>query len=248
VEDLKDKVILITGGSRGIGKACCETFARQHASVIFTYKDSSQKALSLEKELKRINSNCLKIKSDVRNFKECKQTVDTVLEKFKKIDILINNAGITKDKSLVMMELSEWQKVIDTNLTGTFNMTKAAIFTFLKQKSGCIINISSTSGIVGVAGQTNYCASKAGIIGFTKALSKEISSYNIKVNAVCPGYIDTDMINQTPKRFREQILQNIPAKRLGTAQEVAEFCLLLCLYPGNYLTGEAIRIDGGLIS
>ena len=166
--------------------------------------------------------------------------------KFKKIDILVNNAGKTLDKALVMMANEEWKEVIDTNLGGTYNMTRALITTFMKQKSGCIINMSSVSGLTGLPKQTNYSASKAGIIGFTKALAKEVAGYNIRVNAVCPGYISTDMVSALSDEIRKNIVNTIPVKRMGEPEEVAELCLFLASDSSSYITGEAIKIDGGL--
>jgi 3-oxoacyl-[acyl-carrier protein] reductase len=188
----------------------------------------------------------LAVQADVRDYEQCRKVVEAAITDFKEIDILVNNAGVAKDKSLFMMLAEEWKDVIDTNLGGTFNMTKAAIITFLKQKKGCIINMSSVSGIVGLAGQTNYSASKAGIIGFSKALAKEVAAYNIRVNVICPGFIETDMVSSMRDEVKKEILKTIPLKRLGTAQEVADACVFLSSDKAAYITGETIKIDGGL--
>jgi 3-oxoacyl-[acyl-carrier protein] reductase len=195
MNDLKNKTVIITGGSRGIGRACCLAFAKSGANVVFTYNKSLKEAEKLNAEIKMFGAGCLAVQADVRDYEQCRKVVEAAITDFKEIDILVNNAGVAKDKSLFMMLAEEWKDVIDTNLGGTFNMTKAAIITFLKQKKGCIINMSSVSGIVGLAGQTNYSASKAGIIGFSKALAKEVAAYNIRVNVICPGFIETDMVS-----------------------------------------------------
>jgi 3-oxoacyl-[acyl-carrier protein] reductase len=182
----------------------------------------------------------------VRDYNQCRAVVEQTLEKFKVLDIVLNNAGITKDKALMMMTLEDWKDVIDTNLTGTFNMTRAAITTLLKQKKGCIINMSSVSGITGLARQTNYSASKAGIIGFSKALAKEVAAYNIRVNTVCPGFINTEIVAGLHENIKTEILNTIPVKRLGEVEEVASLCVYLASDKAGYITGEVVKIDGGL--
>jgi len=246
MKELRKKITVVTGGSRGIGRACCAAFAREGANVIFTYNKSLRSANALIKELKKYNVKVKAVKADVRNYSECQAVIKKTLNNFSKIDILVNNAGIVKDKALFMMKPDEWQDVIDTNLGGTFNMTKAVITSFLKQKSGCIINMSSVSGLAGMARQTNYSASKAGIIGFSRSLAKEVASYNIRVNVVCPGYIETDMVNSLSGDIKKSIKESIPVKRMGKAQEVAQLCVFLAGDRSSYITGEAIRIDGGL--
>jgi 3-oxoacyl-[acyl-carrier protein] reductase len=246
MRELKNKVVIITGGSRGIGRACCLSFAREGAKVVFTYYKSKREADRLEKEMRKLKCDCLSIKVDVRDYNMCRRVIEATLKKFKKIDILVNNAGVIKDKALVMMTQDDWKEVIDTNLGGTFNMTRASITTFLKQREGCIINISSVSGLVGMARQTNYSASKAGIIGFSKALAKEVASYNIRVNVVSPGYIETEMVTSLREDVREKILESVPLKRLGKPEEVAWLCVYLASDKADYITGEVIKIDGGL--
>jgi 3-oxoacyl-[acyl-carrier protein] reductase len=241
--DFKGKTVVVSGGSRGIGRACCEAFAKQGANVVFTYNRSESEARDLEKKL---GACALAVKTEIKDYQQCKAVLEKTLEKFKGIDILVNNAGIAKDKALMMMAIDEWQEVIDTNLGGTFNMSRVFITTLLKQKSGCIINMSSVSGLVGMPAQTNYSASKAGIIGFSKALAKETTPYNVRVNVVCPGFIATDMVEALPEGIKSKILMAIPSKRLGNAQEVAELVLYLASDKASYITGEVIKIDGGL--
>ncbi len=246
MSDLRGKTVIITGGSRGIGKACCLEFAKQGANVVFTFNKSQKEADDLVVEIKKFGVDCLSLQTDVRDYDQCYAVVQKTLEHFKQVEILVNNAGIKKDKALFMMLAEEWKDVIETNLYGTFNMTKAAIITFLKQKKGCIINMSSVSGIVGLVGQTNYSASKAGIIGFSKALAKEVAAYGIRVNVVCPGFIETDMVGSLREDLKKEILKLVPLKRLGTPEEVALICTFLASEKASYLTGEVIRVDGGL--
>jgi len=234
----------VTGGSRGIGKACVAAFAQAGCLVAFTYSKSAKEAEALAAQTGA--AGCLAVKADSRDYAQCREVVETALTKFGRLDILVNNAGITRDKALMMMTQEDFTDVIATNLGGTFNMSRAVITTFLKQKNGCIINISSVSGLVGIARQTNYSASKAGIIGFTRSLAKETAAYGVRVNAVCPGYTDTDMTAALRDDVKKQILETIPMKRMAKPEEVAGLCLFLACDSGAYITGEAIRIDGGL--
>lgn len=243
---LQEKVAVVTGGARGIGKACVKAFARAGARVVFTYSKSANEADALQKELKSTQGCGMAIQADVRNYEQCRTVVEKTLKEYKQLDILVNNAGITRDKALMMMSRDDWNEVIETNLGGVFNMTRAGITTLLKQKKGCIINMSSVSGLTGLARQTNYSASKAGIIGFTKALAKETAAYNIRVNAVCPGFISTDMVSAIPEKVKQELLKAIPMGRVGTPEEVAELCVFLASDNAAYITGEAIKIDGGL--
>ena len=242
MKKLRGKTAVITGGSRGIGRACVEAFSKAGANVLFTYNKSRDEAKLLEKSGKNIAG----IKADVKDYEQCRAVIGAALKKFKKIDILVNNAGKTADRALVMMTNDDWKDVLDTNLGGTYNMTRALITTFMKQKSGCVINMSSVSGIVGLPRQTNYSASKAGIIGFTKALAKEVASYGIRVNAVCPGYIKTDMLKSLSDDIKKHVLASIPAGRMGEPAEVAELCVFLASDEAGYINGETIKIDGGL--
>jgi 3-oxoacyl-[acyl-carrier protein] reductase len=196
--------------------------------------------------MKSLGRRALPIHLDVRDFEGAKTLVDTVKKEFGQLDILINNAGITRDKSLMMMSQEDWSDVIDTNLTGVFNTTRASIITFLKQKSGNIVNISSVSGIHPLAGQVNYAAAKAGVIGFTKSLAREVAPYNIRVNAVAPGFISTEMTAALGEKVRDKFLKMIPLKRFGTPDEVAKVVLFLLSDLSQYITGQTIQLDGGL--
>jgi 3-oxoacyl-[acyl-carrier protein] reductase len=246
MKDLKGKTAIITGGSRGIGRACCVAFAEAGANVVFTYNKSKEEAEKLAKAIKEAGVTALAIQSDVKEYEQCKKVVEKAYEKFGTVDILLNNAGIVRDKALMMMTVEEWKEVIDTNLGGVFNMTRSIITNFLKVKKGCIINMSSVSGLVGIPRQTNYSAAKAGIIGFSKALAREVAAYNIRVNAVCPGYIETDMVAGLREEIKQEILKIVPAKRVGKPEEVAALCVFLASDRSPYMTGDAIRIDGGL--
>ncbi len=246
MKEFKGKVVVITGGSRGIGEACVRRFYEEGARVVFTYNRSKSLAYKLKRELKPKRGQVLALQADVRNLQDCKDIIQEALRKFKRIDVLVNNAGIKKDKSLMMMDPQDWKEVLQTNLFGVFNMCKASVYTFIRQKQGCIINMSSVSGLIGLVGQTNYSASKAGIIGFSKALAKELAPYNVRVNVIAPGFIDTDMSKNILPRFREEMLRLIPAKKFGKPQEVAEAVLFLASTKASYITGEVLKIDGGL--
>ncbi len=246
MESIKGKTVIITGGSRGIGKACCLAFAKWGANIAFTYSKSKTEAQALAKEIEDLGVNCLSIQADVKDLAQCSAVIEETMKKFSRLDIIINNAGITRDKALFMMPKEDWQEVIDTNLGGVFNMSRAAITTLLKQKSGCIINMSSISGITGLARQVNYSASKAGIIGFTKALAKEVAGYGVRVNAVCPGFIETDMVAGLKEELKKEAVKTIPVKRFGQPREVADLCVFLASDSASYITGEAIKVDGGL--
>lgn len=246
MNELKEKIAVITGGSRGIGRAICVAFAKAGAGVVFTYSKSQEEAEKLVKELDDLKIESIGLKADVKDYDQCRFVIESALKKFNRLDILVNNAGVVRDKSLMMMLPQDWEEVIETNLGGVFNMTRAAITTFLKQKNGCIINMSSVSGLVGIARQTNYSASKAGIIGFSRSLAKEVAAYNIRVNTVCPGFINTDMVNSLKEDIKKGILESIPTKRMGESGEVADLCVFLASEKANYITGETIKIDGGL--
>lgn len=240
----KYKIAIVTGGTRGIGKAIVLELAKKGATVIFTYLKNDNLAKELlvlaRKEKLKITSE----KLDIRDYKKALNCVEKVKEKYGKIDFLINNAGITRDKTLLLMERKEWQEVIDTNLGGCYNMSKACIFTFMKQKSGSIVNIASLSGITGAVGQTNYTASKAGIIAFTKSLAKEVASFGIRVNAIAAGYIDTDMTKDL--KDKDKRLSLIPLARFGKAEEVAKAAVFLLSDEASYITAEVIKVSGGL--
>jgi len=243
---LSEKVVIVTGASRGIGRAISLALSREGADCAFTYASRKDLAESLTGEIEEMGRRVMSAQVDVRDYEGTKDFVDSVRETFGRLDILINNAGITRDKSLFMMSREEWKEVIDTDLTGVFNMTRACIITFLKQKSGNIVNISSSSGLHPLPGQTNYAAAKAGVIGFTKSLAKEVAPYNIRVNAVAPGFIETDMTGILNEKYRQKLLETIPAGRFGRPEEVARVVLFLCSDDSIYITGQTLEIDGGL--
>ncbi len=243
--DLKGKVAVVTGGSRGIGREIVLALAKQGCAVAFNYSKNKTLAEDLIKEA----GSKLKVKGsqvDIRSFDAVKNWIEEVKKDFGQLDILINNAGVINDKALMLMEPRDWQEVIEVNLMGVFNVTRACIVTFLKQKSGSIVNISSVSGITGTARQTNYSASKAGIIGFTKSLAKEVAGFNIRVNAVAPGFIETDMLSALKVDYKNGLLNNIPLARFGRASEVASAVLFLLGERARYITGQVIVVDGGL--
>ncbi|MFH1092952.1 MAG: 3-oxoacyl-[acyl-carrier-protein] reductase [Candidatus Omnitrophota bacterium] len=243
---LKDKIVVVTGGTRGIGRAIVETFAKEGAQVLFTYLNNDVLAKEIETDLKKVKAKVQGFKIDVKDHVQVDQWKESILDKYGKIDILINNAGITQDKALAMMSKDEWDEVINTNLNGLFNVTKSFIVTFLKQRYGNIINISSLSGIIGIPRQTNYSASKGGMISFSKSLSKEVAPYNVRVNVVAPGFIQTDMTVNLKEDYLKQIMPQIPLKRFGTVDEVAKVALFLSTEESNYITGQVIQVDGGL--
>jgi len=243
---LKGKNAIISGGTRGIGRAIALELARQGVNVSFNYLKSEKEALELVKELEKLNVKAKAYCVDIRDLDAVNEWTRRTKEEFGGLDILINNAGITKDKALLFMEKSDWHDVIDTNLTGVFNLTRAVITGFLKQKSGNIVNISSVSGVIGVARQANYAATKAGIIGFTKSLAKEVAAYNIRVNAVAPGFIETDMVKTLKEDYKNQMLKEIPMARFGAPEEVAKTVVFLLSEASSYITGQTIIIDGGM--
>ncbi len=243
----KNKTVLITGSSRGIGMAIARAFAKSGANVIINYVSSEKQALLLSEEINKSGGNSLSIKADVSNFNESKMLIDKAIESFGKIDILINNSGITKDNLMLRMSESDFDKVISVNLKGTWNMCKNITRHFLKNKSGSIINITSVVGIIGNPGQTNYVASKAGIIGLTKSLAKEFGSRNIRVNAVAPGFIKTEMTDKLPEDIKNQYLNQIPLKKFGSTEDVANICLFLASNQARYITGQVINVNGGMI-
>ncbi len=240
-----NKVAIVTGGTRGIGRSIVLALCREGADCAFTYTKNPA-AESLAKEVQSMGRRAVPFQLDVRDFERTKTFVEEVKKEFGRIDILVNNAGITRDKSLMMMNKEDWSEVIDTDLTGVFNTTRACIITFLKQKSGNIVNISSVSGIHPLAGQANYAAAKAGVIGFTKSLATEVAPYNIRVNAVAPGFVATDMTAAFAEKYREKVMKMIPLGRFGTPDEVAQVVVFLVSDASQYITGQVIQIDGGL--
>jgi len=243
---LKDKVAIITGGSRGIGKAIVEEFSKQGANVAFNFVKSEDKALALKKEIEKKGGKALTFRQDVKDYNAIKIMVEGVKSHFGRLDIIVNNAGILRDKALMLMEEQDWEEVITTNLSGAFNLIRAAIVTFMKQKSGNIINITSVSGLKGMPRQVNYSASKAGLVGLTKSLAREVGPYNVRVNAIAPGYIDTDMVKDIKESNKEELLKKIPLNRFGKSEEVAKVAIFLASDEAKYITGQVIAIDGGL--
>ncbi len=245
---LENKVALITGASRGIGKGIAEKFAEQGADIAFSFASSVEKARAFEDELsKKYGVKVKGYQSNAGSYADAEKLVNDVLADFGKMDVLVNNAGITRDTLLMRMSEEQWDEVINTNLKSAFNLTKASLKPFLKQKFGSIINMTSVVGIMGNAGQANYAASKAGMIGFTKSVAKELGSRNIRCNAVAPGFIETEMTaalgEETIKAWAEQI----PLKRGGSTDDVANLCLFLASDLSTYITGQTINVDGGML-
>ncbi len=241
------KVALITGATRGIGRQIAITLAKEGYDIALNYRKENEELESVKKEIQENKVECLVVKGDVSNFEECEELVKQTIEKFGKVDVLVNNAGITKDMLLMRMKKEDFEQVIDVNLIGTFNMTKNVIQSMLKARSGRIINISSVVGVSGNAGQTNYSASKAGIIGFTKSLAKEVASRGILVNAVAPGFIETSMTEVLKEDVKEEIAKSIPLKRMGTSQDVANVVKFLTSEDSSYITGQVLHVDGGML-
>ena len=245
---LESKVAIITGGSRGIGKSICETFAQNGCNVAFTYNNSKDSAEALAKELNSSGIKAKAFKSDASNFDDATKLVEDVLNDFGKIDILVNNAGIKKDNLLMRMEKSDFDSVINTNLSSVFNLTKASIKTFLKQRNGSIVNISSVVGVKGNAGQSNYSASKAGIIGFSKSIALELGSRNIRSNVIAPGFIETDMTDSLSEDVINSWKESIPLKRGGNPSDVGNACVFLASDLSSYITGQTLHVDGGMLT
>jgi len=245
--ELKGKVAVITGSSRGIGRAIALKLADMGADIVLNSTVNSDTINAVENEIKEKGVRVLTIKCNVSKFEEVEKMFDSILAEFGKVDILVNNAGITKDGLLLRMNESDWDEVLDTNLKSVFNCTKLVSKIMIKNKAGKIINISSVSGLIGAAGQTNYSASKAGVIGFTKAAAREFASRGITVNAVTPGLIQSRMTDKLPEQVREEYLSNIPLKRFGTPEEVADLVGFLASEKANYITGQVLHIDGGMV-
>ncbi len=243
---LTEQVVLVTGGSKGIGRAIVLALAREGARVAFTYLNSETEARKLVEEITAKRQQTICVKADVRDLESVRGVVTQTMERFGQLNCLVNNAGILRDKALMLMEPVDWCEVIETNLTGVYNCCRAVIVELMKQRYGKIVNISSVAGISGNARQVNYSASKAGVIGLTKALAKEVARYNITVNAVAPGFITTDMTRTLEKEAVATALKTIPMKRFGIAEEVAEVVVALLGPAGSYITGQVVAVDGGL--
>lgn len=243
---LKNQTAVVTGASRGIGRAIALTLADLGANVAFNYHASAEHAASLEKELTargvKAKGSCV----DIKDFEQVKSWIEATKAEFGALDILVNNAGIIRDKALMMMSPEDWHEVIDTNLTGVFNATRACIVTFMKQKKGQIVNISSVSGVIGLPRQVNYSASKGGINAFTKALAKEVASFGVRVNAVAPGFIETEILSGFNEEQKKKIAEMVPLGRVGSVEDVAGVVEYLLSEQAAYMTGQIIVVDGGL--
>ena len=243
---LSGKVALITGGSRGIGEALVKAMAAEGADIAFTYHSSEESANRVAGEAAAGGQKVKAYKSDAADYAQAENLIKTVMEEFGRIDILINNAGITKDTLMLRMGEEQWDRVMEVNLKSVFNLTKHALRPMLKQRAGSIINMSSVVGVFGNAGQANYAASKAGIIGFSKSIAKEVGSRGIRCNAVAPGFIETDMTHSLSEDQRASYIENIPLKRLGTGKDIADTCIYLGSDMSQYVTGQVISVCGGL--
>lgn len=245
--DLNGKVALITGGSRGIGKAIAIKLASYKANIVINYTSNKEHALKVKEEIESYGVKSIVIKCDVSKSDEVNNMIEEVVKEFGQIDILVNNAGITRDGLLMRMKEEDFDSVIDINLKGVFNCTKSATKYMMKKRYGKIINISSVVGLIGNAGQANYCASKAGVIGLTKSSARELASRNINVNAIAPGFIDTDMTSVLNENLKETMLKNIPQNRFGSPEDVANLVLFLVSDMSSYITGQIINVDGGMV-
>lgn len=244
---LEGKVALITGATRGIGKGIAELFVAQGAKVAFTYVSSDEKARALEAELSAQGGVAKGFRSNAADFAAAQTLVDDVVKEFGTVDILVNNAGVTRDTLLMRMSEEQWDEVMEVNLKSAFNLTKGVLRNMLKARSGSIINMSSVVGVKGNAGQANYAASKAGIIGFTKSVAAELGSRNIRCNAVAPGFIETEMTGALDEKVVQEWREAIPLKRGGTPEDVAQLTLFLASDMSTYITGQVIHVDGGML-
>ena len=243
---LEGKIALVTGGSRGIGTGIVRKFASEGANIAFTYLSSEESAKKIEAELNAMGIKAKAYQSDASSYEQAESLVKNVLEDFGGLDILVNNAGITKDNLLMRMSEEQWDKVIEVNLKSIFNLTKQVMRPMMKKRWGSIINISSVVGVFGNAGQANYAASKAGAIGFTKSIAKEVGSRNIRCNAIAPGFIETDMTHELDEKTKASFLASIPMRRLGQTEEVANVCLFLASDLSSYVSGQTLSVCGGL--
>ena len=245
---LKGKTVIITGASRGIGKGIASILAKNGANIAFTYSQQIESANKLVKEIKSTGVECRAYQSNAASYEESQSLVENILNDFDTFDVLINNAGITRDNLLLRMNEEDFDKVVEVNLKSVFNMVKACQRVFLKKRSGSIINISSIVGVKGNAGQSNYAASKAGIIGFSKSIALELGSRNIRSNVVAPGFIQTEMTDQLSEDIVNKWIEGIPLKRGGKPEDVANLCLFLSSDLSNFITGQVINVDGGMLT
>tara|TARA_Y100001954_G_scaffold35977_1_gene34866 strand:+ start:908 stop:1654 length:747 start_codon:yes stop_codon:yes gene_type:complete len=245
---LKGKTAIVTGATRGIGKGVALKLAEQGANIAFTYVSSSEKALALENELQAFGVKVKSYKSDASLMKDAEELIKNVLDNFESIDVLVNNAGITKDNLLMRMSEEDFDRILEVNLKSIFNMTKAVQRTMLKQRSGSIVNMTSVVGVKGNAGQSNYAASKAGVIGFTKSIALELGSRNIRCNAIAPGFIETEMTEKLDEEVITNWRNSIPLKRGGTPEDVANTTLFLASDLSSYITGQTLHVCGGMLT
>jgi 3-oxoacyl-[acyl-carrier protein] reductase len=243
---LSGKTVLVTGGTRGIGYAMVQLFAAEGANITFIYMSSVERAVALEQELAGKGIKAKGYKADVALFDDAQKTVDEVVKEFGRIDVLVNNAGITRDGLLMRMNEQQWDEVIDTNLKSAFNYTKACTPIMMRQRSGCILTVSSVVGVHGNAGQANYSASKAGLIGFTKSVAKELASRGVRANVIAPGFVMTEMTQQIPEEKLAEWCKTIPMQRGASVEEIANVALFLVSDQSSYITGQVIQVDGGM--
>lgn len=241
------KVAFITGGTRGIGREIAITLAENGFDIVVNYREQNDLLSSLQEEIESKNVEFLSVQGDVSKYEDAERMIKEIIDKFARIDVLVNNAGITKDTLIMRMQKEDFENVVNVNLVGTFNITKNVVPYMMKQRDGRIINLSSVVGISGNAGQANYAASKAGIIGFTKSLAKEVGSRNILVNAVAPGFIETQMTDVLKPEIKEEIIKTIPLRRTGKTRDVANVVKFLASEDSSYITGQVIQIDGGML-
>ncbi len=242
-----NKTVIITGASRGIGRAIALAFGKEKANVVINYNHSKEKAEELAQEIQAFGAKTLVIQANVADFEESKQMVEQTINEFGTIDVLVNNSGITKDNLMLRMKEDDFDQVINVNLKGTWNMCKHVSRYLLKNKQGTIINISSVVGLIGNPGQSNYVASKAGVIGLTKSLAKELGSRNITVNAIAPGFIETEMTDNLNEEIKDYYLKQIPLNRLGQPEDIANLCVFLASDKAKYITGQVISVNGGMV-
>jgi 3-oxoacyl-[acyl-carrier protein] reductase len=244
--DFSDHSVLVTGGTRGIGRAIVEAFAEAEARVAFTYRSSTEEADALTDQLEADGVEAMALQGDVANPEAAEEAVAAVTDAWETLDVLVNNAGITRDGLMLRLQEDDWDSVLDVNLKGVYNFAKAAYRPMMRQRDGCIISISSVVGVMGNPGQANYAASKAGIIGFSKSLAKELSSRNVRVNVVAPGYVATDMTEEMGEEAQQAMLDAVPLGRPATPEDVADSVLFLASPSADYITGHVLHVDGGL--
>jgi len=245
-QGLAGKVAVLTGGSRGIGRAVVLDLVTNGIKVVFTYRQNKAAAESLTAEAEAIGGRAIGVQHDVSDYTGARAVMGLAEEQLGPVEFLVNNAGITRDKPLLLMDEPDWRDVIETNLYGTINFCRAAVYSFMKRKDGRIVNVTSVSGLAGLPGQTNYSASKAGVIGFTKGLAKEVAKFGVRVNAVAPGFIATEMLSGMPEKVRDEFMKLVPLARCGQPEEVARAVRFLLCDDASYITGQVLAIDGGL--